>query len=119
MAYLDVKEYFLQVEDQYLSMKKEVENYKDLAKQGLMSKEHLDIIEDNLSGLEVNYKRLAYVIYLFNKPKSTKKRNKIKDDLEDKFKFIGVTKTQIIDENTNLMTSIRKYIDESITKKEE
>jgi len=118
MAYLDVKEYFLQVEDQYLSTKKEVENYKNLANQGLMSKEHLDIIEDNLLGLEVNYKRLAYVMYLFNKPKSTKKRNKIKDDLEDKFEFIGVTKTQIIDENTNLINSIRKYIDDS-TKKEE
>lgn len=117
MAYLDVKAYFLQVEDQYLSMYNELKNFEQSYQNGELSKEQLETIKDNLLTLKANYERLAYVMYLFNKPKSTKKHNNIKDDLEDKFEFIGATKKQVIDENTFILNDIRQYLKEATKEK--
>lgn len=111
MSMLDVKEYFLEVEDQYFGMLDMIKKLEDAQVKGEISKERLDMFKDNALDMKANYERLAYIMHLFNKPKSTKKCNKIKDDLEDKFEFIGASKKQVIDENTFILNDFKQYLD--------
>ena len=119
MALLDVKRYFLEVEGQYLEMYNQVKEFEKLNKEGKLSTEQLEIIKDNVDTMKCNYERLAYVMYLFNLPKSTKKRNKFKkNDLEDKFEYIGANKRVVIDENSNVLTNLKEIFKNLPSEKE-
>ena len=120
MALLDVKRYFLEVEGQYLEMYNQVKEFEERKKEGKMSTEQLEILKDNVDTMKCNYERLAYVMYLLNLPKSTKKRNKFKkNDLEDKFEYIGANKRVVIDENSNVLTNLKELFKDINVEKEE
>ena len=110
MAYLDVKAYFLEVEDQYKSMLELVNNLDTAYNNGELPKEVLDNFKSNALVLKANYERLAYVMFLFNKPKANKKRKKFDGKLEDEFEYIGADKKTIINENTNILKDFEKYL---------
>jgi len=114
MAYLDVKAYFLEVEDQYMSMLNIIKNLENSYTNGEISKEVLNNFQENALQMKANYERLAYVMFLFNKPKATKKRQKFHSKLEDKFELVGADKKTIIDENTNILKDFEKYLDKEI-----
>ena len=111
MAYLDVKAYYLEVEEQYKNMLELIKQLEDAQAKGEIDKERVKLFKDNAMIMKSNYERLAYIMHLFNRPKSTKKHNKVKDDLEDKFEFIGASKKQVIDENTFILNDFKQYLD--------
>lgn len=119
MALLDVKRYFLEVEGQYIEMYNQVKEFEKLNKEGKMSNEQLEILKDNIDTMKCNYERLAYVMYLLNLPKSTKKKNKFKNNLEDKFEYIGANKKVVIDENSNVLTNLKNLFNEIPNESEE
>lgn len=110
MAYLDVKAYFLEVEDQYKSMVELVNNLETAYNNGEVSKEVVENFKSNSLIIKANYERLAYVMFLFNKPKATNKRKKFDNKLEDTFEYIGADKKTIINENTNILKDFEKYL---------
>ena len=103
---LDVKAYFVEVENQYTEMYDCLKEYEKAAQEGSMSKENLDVIRDNVLTMKANYERLAYIMYLFNIPKSRKGKKKYKDKLV----IQGADKQTVLDENTYMLNNIKKLL---------
>lgn len=78
MALRHVKEYYLQQEKIYLNMVEilhELEREKSL---DLFDEERVAQYQQNVDIIKSNYERLAYILMLFNQPRTPKKLNKHK-----------------------------------------
>lgn len=89
MALLQVKNYFKQIEKQYLDMRALVKEYDEALKKGEVDPEQAEESRKLLFRLEDNYKRWAYLMYLLNTPaksakekKHNKQHNSVKEYLE-------------------------------------
>lgn len=106
MAIRDVREYFYTMLAQYLEEKQNLEDFADALKEGLITEEQMQDAMDNVAGLEENYHRLAYIMYLFNMPnRASKKHGYIHQHkpILDEFKRLGVDIDSIRDENTDAL----------------
>lgn len=114
MSMVDVKEYYVEVKDQFLEMYNLMDEYNLAYKEGRISKEQLDDIKDSIQLLKENYERVSYIMFLFNKPKSQKNRKKSHEEnafYEGRFNYIGADKKTIINENTYVLNDIKKYLE--------
>lgn len=104
MSMLDVKAYFVEVENQYKEMYQFLKSIEGSEQQ--IPKENLEIIKGNALVMKANYERLAYIMYLFNLPKSKKGKKKYKDKLV----IQGADEQTVIDENTYMLNNIKKLL---------
>lgn len=106
MAIKDVKQYFYTMLAQYLEEKQNLEDFADALKEGLITEEQMQEAMSIVDGLEENYHRLAYVMYLLNMPnRATKKPGYIRQhkSILDEFKRLGVDIDSIKDENMDAL----------------
>lgn len=76
MAVKDVVRYYNEIADQYLEMQEELNDFTELAKQGMFEPERLEAIEKSVEPLKTNYERISYIMFLLNKPARKEKQNK-------------------------------------------
>lgn len=113
MAITHVKSYFKEVEAQYFEMLADLKDFEDGYKEGYITKEQIDQAEKYIEVLKNNYERLAYVMFLFNKPrkasarKSFNKTNKVLSNYLE-----PSSESAIKAENENVLVNLRKYIKE-------
>ena len=106
MAIRDVREYYYAMLAQYLEEKQNLEDFSEALKEGLITEEQMQDAIDNVSGLEENYHRLAYIMYLFNMPnRATKKPRYVRQHkpILDEFERLGLDIKAIKDENTDAL----------------
>lgn len=106
MSMLDVKAYFVEVENQYKEMYQFLKDIENSGQENQISKENLEVIKENALVIKANYERLAYIMYLFNIPKSKKGKKKY----NDKIVIQGADKQTVIDENTYVLNNIKKLL---------
>lgn len=113
MSYKHVKDYYVQVEQQYMEALSDTADYKQAFEDGYLSQEQLEQAEDLLFALKQNYERLSYIMYLFNKPNKPNKALKYEKQfsyLNEWLKARSATKKSVIEENENVLVNYVKYI---------
>ena len=113
MSYKHVKDYYVQVEQQYMEALSDTADYKQAFEDGYLSQEQLEQAENLLYALKQNYERLSYIMYLFNKPNKPNKAMKYEKQfsyLDEWLKTRSATKKSVIEENENVLVNYVKYI---------
>ena len=111
MALRHFKDYYKQVEKQYLRMVEDSKEYDKLLKEGKIEYEQVEQVQLMLSKITENYKRLTYIAYLMqlpNRPKKESKQRNIK--LENVLK--DSSKEAIYKENEDILKNFKKQLEE-------
>lgn len=106
MAIKDVRQYFYTMLSQYLEEKQNLADFADALEEGLITEEQMQDAMAIVSGLEENYHRLAYIMYLFDMPnKPSKKAAYVRQykTILDEFIKLGVDINSIKNENTDAL----------------
>lgn len=74
MAIKDVKHYFYTMLAQYLEEKQNLADFEEALKDGLITEDQMQEAKETVAGLEINYYRLAYIMYLFDMPNRGSKK---------------------------------------------
>ena len=74
MAIKDVKQYFYSMLSQYLEEKQNLADFEAALKEGLITEEQMQEALDTVAGLETNYHRLVYIMYLLDMPNRGSKK---------------------------------------------
>lgn len=122
MSYKHVKDYYVQVEQQYMEALSDTADYKQAFEDGYLSQEQLEQAEDLLFALKQNYERLSYIMYLFNKPNKPNKALKYEKQfsyLNEWLKARSATKKSVLEENENVLVNYVKYIKDLQNKDED
>ena len=75
MAIKDVRHYFYTMLAQYVEEKQNLADFEDALKEGLITEEQMQEATDTVAGLEANYYRLAYIMYLLDMPNRKSKKD--------------------------------------------
>lgn len=111
----DVKTYYYKVLSQYLEVKDDLKDFEQALKDGYITEDKLQSEIEDVERIKENVDRIAYILYLFNLPRRKEKRVKYKkanESLEEYFKRVKADKEAVIDENIDLMTDLRKSLEE-------
>ena len=110
MAAKDVKTYFVDVQNQYTQLLEFMECVKKDYREGLIDKERLDEMMKNaeVDNFRANYETLEYIVFLLAKPGTKKSR----EEYENIFKDLGVTKDQMIDKNALILEKFKQLYKE-------
>lgn len=113
MAKVDVNTYFLQVQEQYLKMRRIIEEFNEELKTKRITQEQYDKTRKQYDIIEANYERLAYIMMLLNQPK--KKKGKERDAREHRGLYNRLkcaSKEAILDENKDALIELKKLCEE-------
>lgn len=75
MAVKDVKNYFYTMLCQYIEEKQNLADFEEALKEGYITEEQMQEALETVSGLEENYHRLVYIMYLLNMPNRKSKKD--------------------------------------------
>lgn len=75
MAIKDVRHYFYTMLAQYVEEKQNLADFEDALKDDLITEEQMQEATDTVAGLEANYYRLAYIMYLLDMPNRKSKKD--------------------------------------------
>ena len=106
MAIKDVKHYFYTVLTQYLEEKQNLADFEEALKSGLITEDQMQAALDNAANLEINYHRLAYIMYLLDMPnKGSKKTAYIKQykTILNELEKLGADINSIKEENSDAL----------------
>ena len=106
MAIKDVRQYFYAMLAQYLEEKQNLADFEEALKEGLITEDQMQEALDIVANLEANYHRLAYIMYLFNMPnRSSKKDWYIKQHkvILEELQRLGVDIEAVKQENTDAL----------------
>lgn len=106
MAIGDVRSYYYTVLAQYLEEKQNLADFEQALREGLITEDKMQEAMEIVAGLETNYHRLAYIMYLFDMPnRTTKKSNYIKQNaaILKEFQALGVDIDSIKQENSDAL----------------
>lgn len=121
MAIKDVRNYFYTMLIQYVEEKQNLEDFAEALKNGLITEEQMEDVMANVTELENNYHRLAYIMYLFDMPnRQDKKAKYIKQNkvLLDEFKRLGVDLDSVKRENDDALLHFKTALN-ALCKKDE
>lgn len=109
MAKRDVNNYFLEVQNQYLEMLANMQDFKDAYKEGSISQEEYESALHDIELLKSNYERIAYIILLLNKP--NRKDKKLSTTELSWYNYLsGASKEAIMDENRDVLADLKVLI---------
>ena len=111
MAKSHVVQYFLEVENQYLEMAENLKEMQQLAAENKISAEDYEQILREVDLLKSNYERIAYIMFLLNKPQRKSKKPST-DDLKWYEALKTSSKEAILDENRDALCTIKQLIKE-------
>ena len=115
MAIKDVRNYFYSMLAQYLEEKQNLEDFAEALKDGLITEAQMQEATEIVAGLEANYHRLAYIMYLFDMPnKQSKKARYITQHktIIEELKKLGADGDSVKKENTDALIHFKAALRE-------
>lgn len=115
MALKQVKDYYLQVQAQYLEMVDDAKDFDEALKAGMVEQSQFDQAQEMLTRIKENYERLSYIMYLFMQPKRKEKvakfnkQNKLTQAQLEKY---SGSQTTVMSENEDVLKEFKKLIRE-------
>ena len=113
MALKDVKQYYYNMQAQYLEMKADLEDFESALKAGHITEDQLQSVKDDIAKLEQNYQRLAYILFLFEQPNRKEKVagfNKRNEGLTNYFTELKASEAEVKLENESVLNHIRQEL---------
>ena len=114
MAKKDVQQYFFNMLAQYLEEKQNLADFEEALKEGYITQEQMQEALDNVAGLEANYHRLVYIMYLLDMPnRDSKKTCYVKQHkvILEELKRLGADIESIKEENTDALIHFKAALD--------
>lgn len=114
MAIKDFKEYFYQVQAQYVEMKDDLKDFDQALQDGHITQDQMNGVLEDVKALEQNYTRLVYVMYLLNMPNRKSKKPgyaRMHKKEFDKLDRQQATAQKVIDENERALKRIGEEFD--------
>lgn len=109
MSLKHVNMYFLEIEHQYLEMLATLKEVDPLFKNGEISEEVYQNIQEEVKKLKENYERIAYIMFLLKKPNKKSKREA--EISKSWYKALKTSsKEAIINENNDVLSHIKSLI---------
>lgn len=111
MAKRHVIRYFLEVENNYVETMEVLKELQELANQGKVEESTYLNVEKDLEVIKANYERIAYIIFLLNKPNRAKKNDydeKVNKSWYDSLKFSS--KEAIMDESRDALAHFKEIV---------
>lgn len=115
MAIKHVKNYYKQIEKMYLELVSELHEMEEDFKKNECTEEELQNLLVPVRGIEENYKRLAYILYLLYQPNRDKKSGKYHKENKDLYKYFkdnNLTAEQEIQKEEHALKEFKKSIKE-------
>lgn len=111
MAKRHVVQYFLELENTYVEMQDTVKELQQLAQEGKVEESaYLDAKKD-IETIKQNYERVAYIIYLLNKPnRKTKEEKQVETSWYNCLKTSS--KEAIVDETKDALSHFKGIVEE-------
>lgn len=110
MALKDVKQYYINMLNQYVEIKNDMSDFEQGLKDGYITEEQLAEAKADVERLKANVDRLTYIMYLFELPNKKAKKIKYKNfntKLESYFVENGADEQSIIDENKSVIAHFK------------
>lgn len=108
MAIKHIRDYYDEICNQYADMLKEIRDFEEEARQGLIEPERLDKIKEDIKPMKDNYERWSYMMFLLNLPTRKEKQKRYERQNKKFLKAISNTNKidAIIEENNKSIESI-------------
>ena len=106
MAIKDVRIYFYNMLSQYIEEKQNLADFEEALKNGNITEDQMREALEVVAGLEENYHRLAYIMYLFELPnRGSKKASYVKQhkSILEELKRLGADIDSVKAENTDAL----------------
>ena len=106
MAKKDVMQYYYAMLSQYIEEKQNLADFEDALKDGLITEDQMQEALSNVTELEVNYHRLAYIMYLLNMPnRDSKKYSYVRQhkNILNELKALGADVDSIKERNSDAL----------------
>ena len=97
MAVLDVKKYYWQLMAQYEEMKQDLSDFTEALQNGFITEDKLAEVKDEVEHIKVNCDRVAFILYLLEKP--NRRSKKAGYDKQNKKLLNELDKRNATDEN--------------------
>jgi carboxypeptidase C (cathepsin A) len=114
MAIKDVRNYFYNMLSQYLEEKQNLADFEEALKEGNITQEQTEEALENVTNLENNYYRLAYIMYLLDMPnKGSKKASYVKQYkvILEELKRLGADVDSVKEENSDALIHFKATLD--------
>ena len=121
MAIKDVKNYFYTMLCQYIEEKQNLADFEEALKEGNITEEQMQDAIDVVAGLEENYHRLVYIMYLLNMPNRKSKKDayvRQHKEILDELTRLGADVDSIKAENSDMLIHFKVAL-ESLKNKSE
>lgn len=121
MAIKDVRHYFYTMLAQYVEEKQNLADFEEALKEGLITEEQMQEATDTVAGLEANYYRLAYIMYLLDMPNRKSKKDayvRQYKPIVDELVKLGADIDSIKEENSDALVHFKAAL-KALNKKDE
>lgn len=121
MAIKDVRHYFYTMLAQYVEEKQNLADFEEALKNGLITEEQMQEAIETVAGLEANYYRLAYIMYLLDMPNRKSKKDayvKQYKTILDELTKLGADVDSIKAENSDALIHFKAAL-KALNKKDE
>lgn len=113
MAYKHVRDYYFQIQSEYLEEVSNIKDFEEGVKGGFLTQEQFEQAQQMLAQAKANYERLSYIMYLLDKPKyNWKGYDKKHSKLIQFFKEVKADKESVSKENKDIFNNLKKYLEE-------
>ena len=113
MAIKDVRNYYYTMLAQYLEEKQNLADFEEALKAGNITEDQMQDAMDIVAGLEENYHRLAYIMYLLEIPnRKSKKAGYVRQfkPILDELKRMGADIDSIKEENSDALIHFKAVL---------
>ena len=114
MAVKDVRDYFYTMLLQYIEEKQNLADFEEALKAGFITEDQMQEALETVAGLETNYHRLVYIMYLLDMPnKKSKKAGYVKQykEILEELKRLGADVDSIKEENSDALSHFKATLD--------
>lgn len=114
MAVKDVRNYFYTMLMQYIEEKQNLADFEEALKEGYITQEQMQEALEAVRGLEDNYYRLAYIMYLLDMPnRDSKKPVYVKQHkvILEELQRLGVDVDSIKEENSDALIHFKAALE--------
>lgn len=111
MAKRHVIRYFLELENQFIEMQETVKELQQLASDGKVEESTYLNAKEDMELIKQNYERIAYIIFLLNKP-NRKEKDKYDEKVNESwYKLLKTSsKEAIVDETKDALAHFKKIV---------
>ena len=114
MAIKDVRHYFYTMLANYVEEKQNLADFEEALKEGLITEKQMNEALEIVSGLETNYYRLAYIMFLLDMPnKKSKKAAYVRQHktILEELQRLGADIDSIKEENSDALIHFKAALD--------